>query len=260
MLIRSSASHRYKSAHKRFAKPAIEHFFEEEFPKMFGPNMRSIIADKLIEIFQNNFRQAKTVTPGQILWNAVHKDTRADAPNMKLVPVVLTIINDDDISKLEKGMSITEHKQNLIARICKEAYAQNALLSMRDIELLIACAGTVVSRCRKNYEKQRNETLPHTGNLHDMGSCITHKYQIIYKCVIEKKDPALVASETNHTIKAVSHYLRDFNRVKTLFLDHKTPEYINLVTKLSLHVINQYLKIIDQYLETQKSNDEFYKK
>ncbi len=249
MLLRSDASHHYKSAHKRFAKPAIEHFFEQEFPKMFGPNIRSVIADKLIEIFNDNFRDTTTLKPGQILWNAVHKDTRADSPNMKLVPVVLTIICSEDISKLENGLKVSEHKQNVIARLTQEAYAQNALLSMRDIGLLIASADSYVSVCRKKYEQQHNVMLPHTGNLHDMGSCLTHKYQIIYKYVVEKKEPTIVATETNHTIKAVDHYLKDFNRVKTLYLDDKTPEYIHLVTKLSLNVITQYLNIIDQYVK-----------
>jgi len=172
---------------------------------------------------------------------------------MKLVPVVLTIVNDEDISKLENGLSVSEHKQNVIARLTKEAYKQNALLSMRDIGLLIASAGTSISRYRKNYENQHNVTLPHTGNLHDMGSCLTHKYQIIYKCIVEKKDPTIAAAETNHTIKAVDHYLKDFNRVKTLYFDGKTPEDIHLVTKLSLHVIAQYLNIINQYVKERES-------
>lgn len=249
MLLRSQASHQYKSAHKRFAKPAIEHFFEQEFPKMFGPNIRSAIADKLIEIFNANFREPKTLKPGQILWNAVHKDTRADSINLKLVPVVLTIICQEDIAKLENGMKVPEHKQNVIARLAKEAYDQNALLSMRDIGLLIACSTSSVSLCRKKYEQQHDITLPHTGNLHDMGSCLTHKYQIIYKCVVEKKDPTVVAAETNHTIRAVDHYLKDYNRVKTLHYDNKTPEYIHLVTNLSLNVIAQYINIINQYVK-----------
>jgi len=253
MLLRSDASHHYKSGHKRFAKPAIEHFFEQEFPRMFGPNIRSVIADKLIEIFHDNFRETTTLRPGQILWNAVHKDTRADASNMKLVPVVLTVVSDEDISKLENGLKVSEHKQNVIARLTKEAYEQNALLSMRDIGLLIASTGSSISTCRKMYEQRHNVTLPHTGNLQDMGSCLTHKYQIIYKCVVEKKDPTIAAAETNHTIKAVDHYLKDFNRVKTLHLDHKTPEYIHLVTKLSLNVIAQYLNIIKQYVKERES-------
>ena len=108
MLQRSNALHHYKSAHKRFAKPAIENFFEQEFPKFFGPSMRSTIADKLMEIFQENFRDSVTLNPGQVLWNAVHKDTRADSKIMKLIPIVLTLICDEDISKLV-GDLIEDH-------------------------------------------------------------------------------------------------------------------------------------------------------
>lgn len=244
----SSVKH-YKSAHKRFLKPAIENFFKTEFSKSFGPNVRSFIADELVKIFQENNRDINTLKPGQVLWNAVHKDTRADSDNMKLVPVVLTLVSDDDISKLENGVKVSEHRQNVVARILKEAYAQNALLSMRDVGLLLATHDSSASVIRKAYEQKHNVALPHPGNLQDMGSCITHKYQIIYKYVVEKKDPVIVAKETNHTVRAVDSYLKDFNRVKTLLLDGKDKKYIHLVTKLSLNLIAQYEDIIDQYIK-----------
>lgn len=171
---------------------------------------------------------------------------------MKLVPVILTLVNDDDISKLENGLKVSEHKQNVIARILKEAYSQEALLSMRDVSLLLAISSPSATQVRKKYEEKHNVNLPHPGNLQDMGSCLTHKYQIIYKCVVEKKDPLMVAKETNHTIMAVDHYLKDFNRVKTLFLDDKDENYIHLVTKLSLNLIAQYVNIIKQYVKELK--------
>lgn len=249
MLLESQHSKKYKSAHKRFVKPALERFFELEFPKMFGPNMRSAVADKIFEIINNNFKSTEYIKAGQILWNAVHKDTRADSYKMKLVPVILTMLNDEDITKLENGISITTHRQNVIARITKEAYKQGALLSMRDISIMMAISGNIISKSRIEYEKRNRETLPHTGNLHDMGSCITHKYQIIYKYVVEKKDPIIISKETNHTIYAVDHYLKDFNRVKTLYLDKKKPEYIHFTTNISLQVVNQYIDIIKQYVK-----------
>jgi hypothetical protein len=249
MLPISEASKRYKSVHKRFLKPAIENFFKTEFPKFFGPNLRSFIADELINIFDANNRDTNSIKPGQVLWNAIHKDTRADSENMKLVPVVLTLVNNDDISKLEDGLKMSEHRQNIVARILNEAYKQDALLSMRDVGILLAVNGSVASTIRKSYEIKNGVELPHPGNLQDMGSCLTHKYQIIYKCIVEKKDPLYVARETNHTIKAVDNYLRDFNRVKTLFLDGKEPDYIHLVTKMSLSLISQYVNIINQYVK-----------
>lgn len=240
---------RYKSVHKRFLKPAIENFFTTEFSKSFGPSVRSFIADKLIKIFEENNREFNSIKPGQVLWNAIHKDTRADSKKLKLVSVVLTLVSDDDISKLEKGLKMPEHRENVVARILQEAYSQNGLLSMRDVGLLLATYDVQASVLRKSYEKKHNVTLPNPGVLHDMGSCITHKKQIIYKCVVEKKDPVIVAKETNHTIYAVDNYLRDFNRVKTLFLDGKDQKYIHLVTKLSIYLIAQYINIINQYVK-----------
>jgi len=249
MLPISSASKHFSSAHKRFLKPAIENFFKTEFTKSFGPNVRSFIADELIKIFQENNRDINSIKPGQVLWNAVHKDTRADWDKMKLVPVILTLVNDDDISNLENGLKIHEHRQNVIARILEEAYSQNALLSMRDVGLLLTINDSCASINRKKYEEKHNVQLPHPGNLQDMGSCITHKYQIVYKCVVEKKDPVIAAKETNHTVMAVDQYLKDYNRVKTLYLDDKDENYIHLVTKLSLNLIAQYVNIINQYVK-----------
>lgn len=248
MFKRSDASHHYRSAHKRFLKKSIENFFKQEFPRTFGPTIRASIADSLIQIYSDHFKEKELLKTGQILWNAVHKDTRADFHNVKFVPVVLTMINDEDITNLENGMKVSEHKQNVIARITQEAYEQGALLSTRDISLLMATHIGQVSCVRSKYERRNNITLPHTGNLHDMGSCITHKYQIIYKYVVEKKDSTTVAKETHHTLKAVEHYLKDFNRVKTLYFDNKNVDYIHMVTGMSINLIKQYVNIIDQYV------------
>lgn len=248
MLPRSYALNRYSSAHKRFLKPSIENFFKTEFPKFFGPSIRSTIADELMKIFDANNRNINSIKPGQVLWNAVHTDTRADSHNMKLVPVVLTLVNDDDITKLKNGLKIQQHKENVVARILKEAHSQNALLSMRDVSLLLCSSLSYASALRKDHERKHNVSLPHPGNLQDVGSCLTHKYQIIYKCVVEKKDPLVAAKETNHSMKAVDRYLKDFNRVKVLHLDSKDKSYIHLVTNLSLGLIGQYINIIDQYV------------
>ena len=254
MLRKPDEHHRYHSAHGRFIKPIIEDFFTRELPNTFGPNLRSKIADELIGIFESNNRDVQSIKPGQILWNAVHKDTRADSPNRKLVPVVLTIVADQDISNLVDKVSIPENRQNIISRITKEAYSQGALLSMRDISLLLTTGLPSVSSARKKYEKKHSCSLPHTGTLHDMGSCITHKYQIVYKYVIEKKDPVIIAKETNHSLSAVDHYLKDYNRVKLLYMENKPPEYIKLATALPAHVINQYIDIINQYVKERNAS------
>ena len=100
----------------------------------------------------------------------------------------------------------------------------------------------------KSPEQEHKTVLPHTGVLHDMGSTITHKVQIVLKHVVEKKAPNIVARETNHSQRAVDHYIRDYYRVKTLHNDNKDVDYIHTTTNISKTVINQYLKI-HQYVK-----------
>jgi hypothetical protein len=138
------------------------------------------------------------VKPGQVVWTAIDKTTRPDSPNRKFVPVVFTLVDENDIEELLKGTSKREVAENAIARITKEVYQQGALLSMRDVGLLAWRTDSYVSILRKAYEKRQNTTLPHAGSLQDMGTCITHKGTIVRKVIIEKKDPMQAARRPSY--------------------------------------------------------------
>jgi len=185
------------------------------------------------------------VKPGQIVWNAVSIKTRGDSPNVRLIPVTLTMIDEQDIEQLSSGVQMSKIMKQAIARITIEAYNQGALLSMRDIGLLTWRYGSAISQYRKRYEKEQSVTLPHTGSLQDMGSCVSHKSIIIQKVAVDKKDPLTVAQETNHSIWAVDRYIKDFNRVRVCHQDGKNREFISLATGLNKIVVNEYLKIIE---------------
>jgi hypothetical protein len=237
----------YSSANQRLLKPQIERFFAEQFPKLFGPVIRAHLAEALLELFDRQVRQTDSLEPGQILWNAVDIATRADSPNRRFVPVVLTMVDEQDIQNRIKGLSIMEIRAHSTARILREAYQQGGLLSMRDISLLCWHSNSSSSRWRKDYERTHKCELPHPGNLQDMGSCVTHKEQIVYKAIVEKKDPIQVANESKHTQQAVDRYLKDFHRVQTVYNHNSDPDYISLVTNISKSVVNQYINLIETY-------------
>jgi hypothetical protein len=234
----------YSSAKQRFLKPIIMAFFQNEFPKLFGPLMQEKIADELIAIFERNSPDTKTLKPGQALWNALDKHTRGDSPHRRFVPVVISLITPDDISELTKGVKPTVIAKDAIARIIKEAYQQGGILSTRDIALLTLRNTSNTSHLRSSYEKEHDVILPHTGALHDMGSTVTHKAAIVHKVIVEKKDPAFAAKVCNHSQRAVDHYLKDYNRVKTVYEHNQDTTFIHHVTGIAKHVVNQYIKII----------------
>ena len=248
MIRKPDGIRKYSTAHDRFLQPAIVNFFTSEFSGMFGPMVRKNIAIALVNLFNELCPESTRLKPGQVVWNALDKNTRADSTNRKYKPVILTLINEDDIVLFEKEIPPSKIKKQVIARMIKEAYVQGGVLSMRDLSLLLLTNSSSLSGLRAQYEHENKTSLPHAGVVHDMGSTITHKVQIVVKHVVEKKAPNIVARETNHSQRAVDHYIRDYNRVKILNNDNKDVDYIHTTTNISKTVINQYLKI-NQYVK-----------
>jgi hypothetical protein len=244
----SSVKH-YSSAHDRFLKPALVNFFAREFSGAFGPIVRENIADALIDLFNSLCPESSRLKPGQIVWNALDKRTRADSEKRRYKPVILSLVTDDEVSMFEKGTSVSTTRKNVMARMIREAFQQGAVLSTRDLSLLLVSSSPYLSQLRIEYEKEHKTILPHTGVIHDMGTTLTHKRIIIYKHVVEKKDPSIVARETNHSQLAVDKYLKDFNRVKTLVNDNKDINFIHHTTNIARQVIKQYLQIINNYVK-----------
>lgn len=245
MIIKPDCVKRYSSAKERFLKPILMNFFHKEFPKFFGPIIRAKLADELITLFGKNNLHINSLTSGQLLWNALDKNTRGDSPHRKFVPVILSIVTPEDIEQLSKGVKATVVTQNAIARIIQEAYQQGGILSTRDIALFTLRAHTSISHMRLEYEKEYQVILPHTGALHDMGTTVTHKAAIINKVIIQKKDPSVAAKECNHSQRAVDRYLKDYNRVKTVYEQNTDITFIHQVTGIAKHVVKQYVNILN---------------
>ncbi len=183
--------------------------------------------------------------PGQCLWNAVAIDTRADSAHLQLVPVVLTLVDEQDLARWKRGASLAEIRQHAIARVLEEAYQQGALLSMRDLGLLTWQRENVFTRSRQAWETAHQRQLPHPGTIQDMGSSITHKHAIVTKVVYGRQDPQQVARQTRHSQQAVDRYLKDFHRVRTCYRQRPDLDFIQQVTGMSRHLIRQYVELIE---------------
>lgn len=245
---------KYRTAHDRFLKPAIVNFFRTEFSGHFGPIIRENIAEALIDLFDSLCPEQSRIKPGQMVWNALDRHTRADSPKRRYKPVILTVVDKTDIEMFEKEEPVSKIRKQVMARMMKEAYQQGGLLSTRDVSLILSHNARTLSVERAKYEQENETVLPHTGSIQDMGSTLTHKVQIVYKHVVQGKDPMTVARETNHSQCAVDRYIKDYHRVKTLTDDGKEIDYINLTTNISKHVIIQYQQILKQYVKEHAKN------
>jgi len=234
----------YGSANKRFLQASIENFLESEFPRTFGPVIRQKMSEKIVDLVEQQLPAKDFLRPGQCVWNAVSIAARPNSPNRKLVPVILTLVEPSDIELLAQGTQMSEIAGQSIARICREAFKQGALLSMRDIGLLVWRRLSTVSAMRKKWEGEQNVILPHVGTIQDFGTCITHKTAIVRKVVYEAKDPRKVADETKHSQHAVDRYVKDFHRVRTCYEVNPDVEFVTRTTGLSKYLVKQYVSII----------------
>lgn len=234
----------FRSAQKRFLQSSIERFLDNEFPRTFGPVIRQKLAQQIVELVDKQLPQRDSLRPGQCVWNAVSIATRPDSPKCQLVPVILTLVDPSDVEELSRGIAMSRIAQKAIARLCREAFEQEALLSMRDIGLLVWRHNGTISAIRKDWETEQKSTLPHVGTLQDFGTSVTHKTVIVRKVVYEKKDPRQVADETKHTQRAVDRYLKDFHRVRVCYEHRPDIEFIIRTTGMSKHLVNQYVQII----------------
>ncbi|HED00412.1 MAG TPA: DUF1670 domain-containing protein [Proteobacteria bacterium] len=236
----------FGSAHKRFLQYSIASFLDREFPRTFGPVIRQKLAEKIVDLVNQQLPPKEHVRPGQCVWNAVSITTRPDSPNCRLVPVILTLVDSCDVERLARGIPMSVITQQSVARICREAFEQGALLSMRDIGLLVWRSNSAISVIREKWEAAQQTALPHVGTIQDFGTCISHKTAIIRKVVYEGKDPRRVADETKHTQQAVDRYLKDFHRVRTCYEHMPDIEFIVRTTGLSKNLVNQYVGIINK--------------
>jgi hypothetical protein len=236
----------FGSAQKRFLQSSIEIFLDREFPKSFGPLIRQKLAEKIVDLVNQQLPRKDYLRPGQCVWNAVSIASRPNSPDRRLIPVILTLVDPSDVRQLARGTRMSVIAQQSIARICREAFEQGALLSMRDIGLLVWRGNAVISKIREKWEDDQKTTLPHVGTIHDFGTCISHKTSIVRKVVYEGKDPRRAADETKHSQRAVDRYLKDFHRVKTCYDHMPDIEFVTRTTGLSRHLVNQYVSIIKE--------------
>jgi len=236
----------FGSARKRFLQSSIENFLDREFPRFFGPVIRQKMAEKIVDLVNQQLPHKDYLRPGQCVWNAVSITTRPDSPNCRFVPVILTLAEPGDVEQLAKGIPMSVIARQSMARICREAFEQGALLSMRDIGLLVWRSNAAVSVIREKLEAEQITTLPHVGSIQDFGTCISHKAIIIRKVVYEGKDPRRAADETKHSQRAVDRYLKDFHRVRTCYERMADIELVARTTGLSKRLVKQYVTIIEE--------------
>jgi len=238
---------------------ALFDLIRTEFGYIGGPGVIDLFVRAIVKVNKEYYLPEQYVKPGQMRWVAVKAGEKygkgKSMRDMKLVPVTLTIIAEEDIDDLCNGMDYKSLRQKFIKRVHVEAREQGGVLAEADSAMLLRIHDTTASSYITDYEARTGEVIPRCGTEMDMGRTLTHK-KLAFHNFKKKMSTAENARSIDHSPESVDRYVKDGTRVEKLFRAGYEPWDIAYFTGLSISVVNQYIEIISEFNQKARENEE----
>ena len=230
---------------------ALEAFFSEECPQLGGARTRRLLVDVIRDMVTEFFPSTSCLSAGQTPWTCVHKDARSSYAKTinqtRLTPVVLDLVKTSEIADRAAGVSLEDIRKEAVARLFKQAYAQDGVLTSAEVAVMLKIGTSTVGNYIAQWEEENQQILPRRGTIHDMGPTLTHKREIIEKLVFEGKSVETVCRETVHSPEAVLRYITSFKQILLCRRKGLQKADIAFATKMSLRLIDEYYDLMDDY-------------
>jgi hypothetical protein len=263
-MIHSHRPHRevdYGPQAAKTLRQSLIRFIRQEFPRLGGPWVVELFVDELLRRIDACYPPGERLQLGQTIWQAVAVDerpgNRKPMGDTRLVPVVITLVNQEDITALRNGTPRTELLRRAIVRAANDAYAQGGVLTCADLSLLFHQSRSHIARIIDAYEHDTGQIVPRRGNVHDMGGTLTHKATICRKAYVEGKPTHVIAQETFHSPAAVDRYVLDLARVHFATVQRgMSAEQTAFAIQRPLSLVREYIRLIAAFaLDSSKVYD-----
>lgn len=214
-------------------------------------NLTQVIAEAYFSQFSLYFEEHANVSlsTGQIVYEAVAACEPA-GKHIRLtrkvtVRVKLIDFNSDLEALATYGLAgLRRHR---LARITKEAYDQNALLSYEDLAMLLTTSPSTIRRDVQHLRRQ-GQFIMTRGTKHDMGPGLSHK-TIIIDLYFKGYTFTEIERQTNHSETSVKRYLLDFIQIASLYQQKFSKNQIRLIAKRSDRLTREYIQLYKTYHE-----------
>ena len=228
---------------------AVAHFLKENVPALSGDLICKPVADEIVKLADHYLPKTDHMRPGQVLWYGIAADETSGygkkIEDCKVTPVIVDLINDQDIEDYIKKTPKRDRQKNVAVRLHNQAFKQGAVFSYYDSAAIMRLSPSTVGKYIRNYEKETGNLVPRRGNVHDIGPTLTHKRIICIKHLKEGKTVEETARETNHSPEAVVRYTSDFRRIQLCLKEGFDLCKISQTTGLSHSLIEQYVDLIE---------------
>ena len=143
------------------------------------------------------------------------------------------------------GYGLAGLRRHRIARITRQAYEQDALLSYEDLAMILTTSPSTVKR-DIYFLRQQGMFIMTRGMKHDMGPGLSHK-TIIIDLYFKNYTFSEIEQKTNHSESSVKRYLADFVQVATLYKQKFSINQIRLIAQKSDRIVRDYVQLYQTY-------------
>ncbi len=252
---KKDTSQKYVSGAKLTYKTKLKQLLKVELGYQGKPKVLDLLADEIEYITNECYVSPENMRIGQIRMLVVNINDRPSwgqtIEDTNLVPVVLTLVSEEDNEAYKNNEKPAIINQRKLARIANEAIKQGGVLTTAVAgQLLGVKQGTISNYTTKYYERE-NKMIPLRGLIHDIGRTTTHKRWIL-GLYLNGYTTNEIQKKTEHKILSVDRYIRRYNSVSECIEELKTMDEVKVSRLLSItqSSAREYIAIYKEHKET----------
>ena len=166
--------------------------------------------------------------------------------------MILTVWNKDELRNPPWEERITDELQKKrIVRVCFEAYRQNGLLSLMDLQWIFQMSSNKISKLIRAAEREHNIIVPTPGTILDSGRSMTHK-DIVIDLYLQGHTVREISSITYHSPRSVDNYINTFESVLILQLYGVPKRLMARILQKGISLIEEHLELVKQHFKTEE--------
>lgn len=252
-------SHRRTHRERNFSPlqdKTLTNVLRQLFATEFGYDNKAPIADlmitRILEVIDTFTAPAARLQPGQLLWMAVPHDgskhARKPMQDTPQVPVVLTLVADEDLAALADSETYPAIRRQRHARLLDQAYEQGGALAQTDLSVLTLTSETMVGSDIARVQEEEGRLLPNRGVVHDIGPTLSHKVAVIRLFEAGYLEPEIAKRLSPvHSLRSVERYVQMYQNVLKLVKRDFSPAEIASILDTSRRLVDAYLDIVEEH-------------
>ena len=230
----------------------LRHLFVTEFGYENRVLFAEAMIERILETLETFLRPARLLQPGQMLWMAVahdgRKHTHQPMKETPQVPVILSLVTDEDLQALAQGEDYRVVRRRRHARLLKEAFALGGVLAQGDLAAITLTSQRQVSEDLARFQQAEGCLLPYRGSVQDIGATISHRLEVARLLEAGYLEPEICRKLSPvHDLRSVENYAQTYKNVLKLIERGFTPGEISSILRIGERLVSAYIEIIRQH-------------